>query len=266
MNRGLYTASAGMMLQMARQDAVANNLANVNTGGYKKQNAVSREFPEMLMSRLGESKYNRKGDLEPQIPKVIGGLGTGACIDAIYTDYTSGRIKNTTNPLDFALTDGVEGGNQPAPVFFVVNTPEGQRYTRNGEFKLSSESYLVTNQGYQVLNTEDQPIQIEGEFDMDSKGVISVNGEQIAQLKVVSFPNPNLLQRVGENLYSATEQPNRVDNPNILQGYIEDSNVNAVQEMVTLISVSRAYESLQKMVQAQDELTEIALNSVASVI
>lgn len=255
MIRGLYTASAGMMLQMARQDAVANNLANVNTGGYKKQVAVSKEFPEMLISRLGESKYNRNGQLEPQVPKVIGALGTGAGIDAVYTDYSEGRIKSTENPTDMALKD---------LGFFVVDTPNGQRYTRNGEFKLNSEGYLSTNQGYLVLDISNLPIQIEGEFTMDQKGVISVDGEELTQLQVVNFPNPNLLQRVGDNLYNATEDSELVESPKILQGYIEDSNVNAVQEMVTLITVSRAYESLQKMVQAEDELTGVAIDQVAT--
>lgn len=255
MIRGLYTASAGMMMQMARQDAVANNLANVNTGGYKKQTAISKEFPEMLISRLGESKYNRQGQLEPQVPKVIGGLGTGACIDAIYTDYSEGRIRSTENPTDMCLKDAG---------FFVVETPNGEFYTRNGEFKLNSESQLCTNQGYLVLDISNLPIQIEGEFTMDQKGVISVDGEELTQLQVVNFENPDLLQRIGDNLYSATEDTQLVENPKILQGYIEDSNVNAVQEMVTLIAVTRAYESLQKMVQAQDELTGVAIDQVAS--
>ena len=253
MIKGLYTASAGMMMQMARQDALANNLANVNTGGYKRQTAISKEFPEMIISRLGEAKYNRQGQLEPVLPKVIGSVGTGAGIDAVYTDYTEGRIRSTEQPTDFALTQ--EG-------FFVVNTPNGARYTRNGEFKLNSESYLSTNQGYLVLDTDNQPIQIEGEFSMDKQGRISVNNEEIAQLQVVNFPNPNLLERVGDNLYNATEAATRIENPHILRGYIEDSNVNAVQEMVTLISCTRAYESLQKMVQAEDELTGVAIDDV----
>ncbi|MGE5391089.1 MAG: flagellar basal-body rod protein FlgF [Deltaproteobacteria bacterium] len=266
MIKGLYTAAAGMMMQMARQDAIANNLANVNTGGYKRQTAISKEFPQMLISRLGESKYNRQGVLEPVQPKVIGGVGTGACIDAVYTDYQEGRLRSTEQPTDFALADnGVTIGDATFnPGFFVVNTPDGARYTRNGEFKLNSEGYLSTNQGYLVLDTDNQPIQIEGEFTVDKQGRISVNGEEIAQLQVVTFPNPNLLERIGDNLYNSAEQATLIENPQILQGYIEDSNVNAVQEMVTLISCTRAYESLQKMVQAEDELNDVAINQVAA--
>lgn len=266
MNRGLYTAAAGMMMQMARQDALANNLANVNTGGYKKQTAISKEFPQMLISRLGEAKYNLQGELEPVKPKYIGNVGTGVCIDAIFTDYQEGRLRSTEQPTDLALVDNgitiADGTYNPG--FFVVNTPNGVRYTRNGEFKLNSESYLSTNQGYLVLDTDNMPIQIEGEFTMDKQGRISVNGEEIAQLQVVNFPNPNLMERVGDNLYNSTEEATVVENPKILQGYIEDSNVNAVQEMVTLISCTRAYESLQKMVQAQDDLNDVAINQVMS--
>jgi len=265
--KGLYTASAGMMMQMARQDAIANNLANVNTGGYKRQNAISKEFPQMLISRLGEAKYNRQAVLEPVMPKVIGNVGTGACIDAIFTDYSEGRLHLTEQPTDIALADnGVTGDTAFNPSFFVVNTPAGNRYTRNGEFKLSNEGYLSTNQGYRVLDTDNQPIQIEGEFTVDKQGRIAVNNEEIAQLQVVTFPNPNLMQRIGDNLYNSTEQAAPVENPQILQGYVEESNVNAVQEMVTMISCTRAYESLQKMVQAEDELNEVAINQVASVM
>ncbi|WP_054693610.1 flagellar basal-body rod protein FlgF [Syntrophomonas palmitatica] len=256
MIRGLYTAAAGMMLQMARQDTVANNLANVNTSGFKKQTAVAREFPEMLMSRLGETRTNIKGEIEPVPIEVIGPVGTGAAIDAVYTDYTMGRLKKTDNHLDVALgTDG----------YFVVQTPAGQRYTRNGEFKLDSQNYLLTNQGYRVLDNNYQPIQVEGEFTIDALGAVIVDGQEATRLGIVRFANPNLLKREGENLYSAAEQAQAIENPQVMEGYVEDSNVNAVQEMVTLINVVRAYESLQKMVQAEDELTQVAIDQVAAV-
>ncbi|MDD4561603.1 MAG: flagellar basal-body rod protein FlgF [Syntrophomonadaceae bacterium] len=257
MIKGLYTAGAGMMLQMARQDVVANNLANVNTGGYKKQIAVAQAFPNMLISRLGEIKKNIEGEYQPVPVKLIGGLGTGAAIEKIYTDFTMGNIRKTDNATDLALnSDG----------YFAVLTPQGERYTRNGQFKINNEGILTTNQGYPVLDTGDQTISLEGEFSIDEMGNISVNGESIARLKMVRFENPQYLERQGDNLVAAQEEAGTIlERPGILQGYTEDSNINAVKEMVELINVVRAYESMQKVVQAEDETTQVAIDQVGSV-
>lgn len=257
MIKGLYTAGAGMMLQMARQDVVANNLANVNTSGYKKQVAVAQAFPNMLMSRLGEIEKNSQGKYEPVPVKLIGGLGTGAVIDKIYNDLSMGNIRKTENATDLALnSDG----------YFSVLTPQGERYTRNGQFKINSEGILTTNQDYPVLDTGNQPITLEGEFLVDEMGNISINGENIARLKTVGFDNPQYLQREGDNLLAVQEEEGiNLESPGILQGYIEDSNVNAVKEMVEMINVVRAYEAMQKVVQAEDDTTKVAIDQVGSV-
>jgi len=254
--RGLYTAGAGMMLQMARQDVVANNLANVNTSGFKKNTAVAKAFPDMLISRLGECKEDLQKQLKVQPPVVIGRLGTGASISGIYTDFDNNNLKKTDSPCDLAITGAG---------YFVVQTPEGQRFTRCGEFKINSEGILTTNSGYPVLDSNDSPITIEGEFLIDEQGNISIDGENIARLKIVNFNDLQILERLGHNLLNSPEEPMVVERPEILQGYIEQSNVNAVKEMVTLISVVRAYESLQKMVQAEDETIGQAIEKVGSI-
>jgi len=255
--KGLYTAGAGMMLQMARQDVVANNLANVNTSGYKKQVAVAQAFPNMLMSRLGEIKKNSQGEYQPVPIKLVGGVGTGAAVEKIYSDLSMGNIRKTDNATDLALSsDG----------YFAVLTPQGERYTRNGQFKISSEGILTTNQGYPVLDSSDQTITLEEDFLVDETGNISVNGENIAQIKIIRFDNPQYLQREGDNLLSAQEEVGtNPERPGILQGYIEESNVNAVKEMVEMINVVRAYESMQKVVQAEDEITQVVIDQVGSV-
>lgn len=257
MIKGLYTAASGMMLQMARQDAVANNLANVNTSGFKKQTAVCRAFPEMLLSRLGESRETSTGERVAVKPQVIGGLGTGACIDAIYSDVSMGNLRRTDNSTDLAL--GTQG-------YYVVDTPEGTRYTRSSEYKINNQGYLTTREGYPLLDLYNEPILLEDEFTIDKWGAVIVNGEELTRLQVVTFPNLQAMERLGDNLLSATEEPVLVENPAILQGYVEDSNVNAVKEMVTLITVVRSYETLQKMVQAEDETLEVALNEVGKVV
>ncbi len=257
MIKGLYTAASGMMLQMARQDAVANNLANVNTSGFKKQTAVCRAFPEMLISRLGETRETMEGERIALKPQVVGGLGTGACIDAVYSDLSMGNLRRTDNPTDLAL--GTQG-------YYVVDTPEGIRYTRSSEYKINGEGYLTTREGYPLLDIYNEPVLLEDEFTVDKWGSIIINGEELTRLQVVTFPNLQAMERLGDNLLSATEEPLPVEAPSILQGYVEDSNVSAVQEMVTLITVVRAYETLQKMVQAEDETLDVALNEVGRVV
>lgn len=256
MIKGLYTAGSGMMLQMSRQDVVANNLANVNTSGFKKNVAIAKAFPEMLISRLGEVKENANGEKVNVPIEQIGRLGTGATVCGVYTDYDNSNIKQTQNPTDLAIVR--EG-------YFVVQTPDGQRFTRSGEFKLNSEKILTDNSGYPVLDTNNSPIEVDGELLIDGEGNININGQNVTKLRIVNFTNLQNLERLGDTLVNSTETPAEVEKPEILQGYIEQSNVNPVKEMVTLITVVRAYESLQKMVQAEDELTDVAINQVGSI-
>ncbi|MDD3853625.1 MAG: flagellar hook-basal body protein [Syntrophomonadaceae bacterium] len=258
MIKGLYTAAAGMMNQMARQDVVANNLANVSTAGFKKSTAVTGAFPEMLMSRLGEVKTDSSGRRMAQTPVVIGTLGTGAAVSTIHTDYSMGHLKGTSNYTDLAL--GSDG-------YFVVETPEGIRYTRSGEFKISvteDGGMLTTSHGFPVLDTNGERIFIEGEFSVDSRGIITYENEEYAQLGVYRLEDPQAWEKLGDNLFNA-ENPEPVDNAGIKQGFLEESNANAVEEMVTLISVVRAYEALQKVVQAEDELNQVAIDEVGRV-
>jgi flagellar basal-body rod protein FlgF len=253
--KGIYTAASGMMLQMARQDVLANNIANVNTAGFKKDNTMCRAFPEMLISRLGEVKTNPDGARQSMPPVVIGGLGTGAVVDRVITDFSQGNTKKTDNPFDLALNG--EG-------YFAIQTPQGERYTRDGCLKLNNEGVLTTNQGYPVLDQNDSPITIDGDFTVNSQGDIVSDGEIITTLKIVDFADPQVLQKEGAHMRS--QGPYELAaNPQVVQGYMEDSNVNAVKEMVNLISVVRAYESLQKVVQAEDETVAAAIDQVASV-
>lgn len=255
MIKGLYTAASGMMLQMARQDVVANNIANVNTAGFKKDTALCRSFPDMLMSRLGEVKVDAGGREEPMQPVVIGGLGTGAMVDRIAADYSQGNIKNTDNPFDLALNgDG----------YFAVETPRGECFTRDGCFKLNDQGVLITNQGYAVLDQDDNPITIEGEFSVDSNGNLISGDELIATLKIVNFEDPQALEKVGDNMRTNAAYT-LAQSPRVVQGYMEQSNVNAVKEMVNLITVVRAYESLQKVVQAEDQTLSTAIDQVGNV-
>lgn len=281
MIKGLYTAGAGMMVQMTKQDVVANNIANVNTNGYKKDNVLCQSFPSMLISRLGESQYNALGQEQMLPPVVIGPLGTGAVVKDIITDHSTGSLKFTGNPNDLAISNEgyylngsiIENGDQRiSESYFVVQTPQGERFTRDGSFKINQEGTLVTNQGLPVMNTENQPISIlsdDGEaaegFAVDKNGSILVNENEVAKLKIVKFADQRNLEKEGAWMRAKAGNYTVVDNPGVMQGYLEMSNANAVAEMVNLISVVRAYESCQKVVQAEDELMSVAIDQVGSI-
>jgi flagellar basal-body rod protein FlgF len=253
--RGLYTGCSGMMAQLARQDVIANNLANVSTPGFKKDVTAVQAFPQMRIRRIGD--IPTRGMAHPPGPPLVGTLGTGAAIAEIATDYSTGNLQKTENSLDLALrSDG----------YFVVETPEGERYTRNGAFKLNDEGLLTTDQGYPVLGSAG-PIQLdgEGELAVDLQGNVMLGTELVDTLRIVRFEDPRSLVKIGDNLFeSGGQEDEDVLNPSVMQGFLETSNVNAVREMVELITVVRAYEANQKIVQAEDQMLDAAVNRVGS--
>jgi flagellar basal-body rod protein FlgG len=259
MIKGLYTGAAGMMTQLVRQDTVANNLANVTTTGYKKDYAVSASFPDMLISRLGESATVKPGNRLRQLPpQVIGGLGTGVAVDAVYTNHGQGNLNKTESPFDLAITtDG----------FFSIGTPAGERYTRDGRFNLNGEGVLVNYQGHPVLDVQGQSVQIEStaNFQVDEQGNVLVDDELITRLQVVGFADRNALVKEGNTYFRTEQAPQPIEYPGIQQGWQETSNVNAVQEMVALIAITRAYDFNQKVIQAEDEMSQVAMNNATTV-
>lgn len=250
MIKGLYSAASGMMLGLVRMDALANNLANVNTCGFKKDVVVSTAFPDMLISRLEKQDNGASGSYQP-----IGKLGSGACVGLQTSDFSQGNMKRTENPLDFAL------GNSS---YFAVETANGERFTRNGQFKVDGTGLLTDQSGNPVMDINDEQIILEGDFQVDKQGNILVNGEQVTTLKVVSFVDQGSMVKLGGSLWQSGTPYSEDVNPQVFQNYVEDSNVNAVSEMIEMIKVTRSYESLQKIVQAQDESLQTVIEQVGT--
>ena len=250
MIKGIYTASSGMLVSQRRLDIISNNLANVNTTGYKKESTIKESFPEMMMQKI---ESNSRED--------IGELGTGVRLKKSYTDFSLGHIKKTDNRLDLAIKgDG----------FFVIRTPEGRRYTRNGNFSLNQEGQIVTQQGYPVLGKNGNPIQtIEGrDIDIDKNGQVYLGDLEGNQLQIVNFNDSENLIKKGENLFEskngqAVEQ--NAGDFQLLQGYLEGSNVNTVKEMTKMIEVNRLYEAQQRVIKKADSTLGKAVNQVGSV-
>ncbi len=252
MLRGLYSAASGMIADITRLDVVSNNLANVGSAGFKRDEVVQHAFNDLLLSRLND----RPRAVGPYVAPTIGYLGTGTYVDQVVTDFSSGSPRKTDNPFDLSLRD-LPG--QPTQ-FFAVQTPNGVRYTRTLSLQPLN-GQLLSPDGYPVLGDGGDPVQVSGngEVRVDETGQVVVGGRVAGRLQVVSFNAPEGLQRQGAALYqetAASGQAQDVAAPRLLVGYEESSNVNPVLEMVNMIEVMRNYEAGSKAVQSQDATLE----------
>jgi flagellar basal-body rod protein FlgF len=245
MNSGMYAAVSGNMVSAQRLEIITNNLANINTVGFKKDRMI---FDTMLNSA--------KNPTQPA------GMLTDAPVLSTYTvdtDYSAGPQKQTGNPLDLAL----DGSG-----FFVVNTPQGKAYTRQGNFHLDAGGKVITADGYEV-QAGGGPLTIKGgKVDINEKGEVSVDGQQVSTLSVVDFPKPYQMQKIGSAMFvpsdpAMTEQP--ATGALVRQGALEDSNVHPLLEMANLIETTRFYESCVKTIQSYDEMANKAANDLGRV-
>jgi flagellar basal-body rod protein FlgG len=279
MVRGWYTGASGMRAQQWRLDAVANNLANIDTDGYKRDVAAFKAFPELLLRRTDDDGVYRHPFGSADAAPIIGKLGTGVELNELYTAFEQGALKETQSDFDLAL-DG-KG-------FFAVATPWGERYTRNGSFQLGKEGYLETKEGYPVLG-ENGTLRVKANnFQVDKDGRVWINAAYaddpslmisrenntwdetalLDTLKVVEFDLDRYLEKQGSSLYreSDTSGPARImetgSRPRVVQGFTEASNVEPVAEMVRMIEVNRAYEANQKLIQTGDAMLGTLINQV----
>ncbi len=258
MIRGIYFSARGMLAEKQRLDMSSNNLANAQTSGFK------REFP--LFSSREQVDIWRVNDPPGPVflstgvgaqPVPVGSLATGSKLEGSLTDHSQGGVMETGHSLDVAI----EG-----PGYFVLETPGGQRYTRSGAFVLDREGYLVNSQGFRVLGESGALRLATSDVGIDMEGNIRDSGNLHERLRVVQFDDPQGLARQGDSLFAATDASGstRVSGDcKVIQGYLEGANVNALREMVDIITIMRAYESNQKALQAQDETLGKAIDQVA---
>lgn len=220
-------------------DIAANNIANASTNGFKA---------ERVMLEASTSHDARHSDGPDRISFVSQW--------ALGRDFSQGVLERTARPLDMAL-DG-EG-------FFALETDNGERFTRDGAFSLSSEGGLIASDGARVLDDAGRPIFVDraaGPITVSETGVISQNGAEVARIGVVRFEAPGLLTKTGFNRFEAAADAERAqdDLPRVRQGHIEGSNVRAINEITTMMEVSRTYASVSKMIRDADELSRKAID------
>lgn len=253
MLRGIYTSASGMILNQKLMDITANNVANSSTTGFKRDVAQVESFRNMLVYKI----YDRPSSPDNR----IGYMSLGADVSRIVSDFSQGLYIKTDEPLNIAI----KGSG-----FFAVQAPGGQAaqqvfYTRAGVFTLNSQGELMTEDGFYVLGQNGRIVLgVGAKVKIDEQGNVFQDGRLVDRLRVVDFQDKSLLRKLGNNLFEADAQAQQIPfTGKILQGYLEGSNVNSVQEMVSMITVLRAYEANQKAFVIQDETLQKAVNEIA---
>jgi len=259
MINGYYDATGAMVTQFNRLNVISNNLANVNTAGFKQDDIIIGDFERIFSEQ--RDNLPLENNTKESAKFLNRNLNKVPVVVEEYTDFNVGNIQKTSNPLDIALKEK----NQ----FFAVQTPAGEKLTRAGNFSLDSEGYLVTKDGYKVLDAQNQPIQLEpnATITVDKNANIYQDDQQIATMKIVKIDNLNTLKKTGDNMFEYNPQTAVTDPANsTLQGFLEKSNVNPVREMTNLIETNRLVEQYQKvMTTFMDDLNRDAIEKLANV-
>lgn len=259
MIRALFTAATGMIAQQLNLDVIANNLANVNTSGFKKSKA---DFQD-LMYQIAEEPGTASGQQGNSPTGIQVGLGVRPA--AVGKVHSQGDFESTGNPLDMAI----EGEG-----FFQVLKPNGElSYTRAGAFKLNETGKIVTSDGYELqpsltVPTDALAVTVASDGTVSVRQPGSTTPSEIGKIQTARFQNPAGLRSSGRNLYEETESsgtatlgtPGEIGFGTISQGFLESSNVSVVEEIVQMVTGQRAYEANSKVIQTADQLLSNAIN------
>lgn len=253
MLRGLYQAATGMVVQQLRQEVISNNLVNAGSSGFKSQAATLRSFPEILLYRIQRDQVAS-----------VGYHSSGVMVDRTYSNWAPGVLEETGGAGHLAL---VEHGADALPSFFAVRAENGEAYTRNGEFQVNSDGFLVSNEGYFLQGLYGDTYVGTTDFKIDDSGQVMIGEQLVDRLQILTFANPALLQRQGNSLFVAPPgvQPLPAVNYQVKQGWLEKANVDVTRELVDMLAILRAYEANQKAIQAVDQTLGKSVNEVGSI-
>ena len=233
MENTLYVGLASQIGLRQLLNVTANNIANTNTDGFRTDRVA---FYELLTKPDGTRPVSFSEPIN------------------IAPDPEEGALKQTGNPLDFAIQgDG----------FFAIDTPAGIQYTRAGRFTLNLNNELISNHGYQVLDTNEQPIGLPANYeriDITAEGLIVADGLAVGSIGVYQFPNPNSLNKIGDTLFTPNDAPTLREDTILKQGYVEGSNVQAITQLVKLIQLERDNAHLKNMIDQENKLTSESIS------
>ena len=282
MLKGLYTAYTGMLNEQDRMDVLANNLANSTTNGFKKEGTTSQAFDTVLAYKIKDlsepgnlprpmarnravdenelNNPNNEDYLERRVTRT--GMNLGVKIGENYVDYSVGPIKSTGNQFDLAISDrgffAVEYTNKAGET--------STKYTRDGNFTMNVQGYLVTQDGDFVLDENGRRIRMDTGLpvSIDHNGNITQEGAAVATIGLTDFEDYNYLERFGENYFQPVEGATETEEveSQIYAGYLEMSNISVVTEMVNMITLQRQYESNQKVITTYDDTLDQAVSQL----
>lgn len=240
----MYLSAAGAMAQQMRLEVLANNIANINTSGFKGEKTIFR-VEDQAVAEQENSAADGIQPLSPYSPPF-----------ETRVDFSQGALRETGNPLDVAIN---------GKGFFSVQTPDGIQYTRQGSFSLDEQGMLITPDGYVVLGDGGGIALEAGKVEIDMEGGVFVDGDEVGRLKLTDFENPDTLQKTGNGRFIATEESVALDSPDgttISQGHVESANVSPIMAMTEMIETTRAFEAYQKVIQTVDEATNTSIDKI----
>lgn len=234
MENSIYSATLGSIVEQKRFELLANNLANINTPGFKADRLSNRAQVEYVSDdKFSKNRVEFKNLLKKMESK---------------TSFEQGPLRQTNNKFDLAL----EG-----PGFFAVQTPWGISYTRAGNFRLDAEGTLVTAEGFQILG-EGGPIQIESsqDFTVTPEGIVISQGTEVDRFSITEFERPDLLTKTGSTLFNAPREAGvqAAESTKIHQGSLEEPNTNMIKLLAEMIHAQRSFETYQRIIKMSDEL------------
>ncbi len=272
MVKGLYTAYTGMINEQHRMDVLTNNLANANTNGYKKEGATAQSFKDQLALKIKD--YTDA----PFTARGLGIINPGVKIGEGYVDWSEGPMKETNNKFDLAINGkgffGIEYVNKAVNIERETAGEQSTMYTRDGNFTLTSEGVLVTQDGDFVLSADGGHIQLDPNLpvDINTRGEMIQNGAVVARVGLFDFEGTtypdgrfsyDTLEHYGENMYTTTDESAPIEATGVIYaGFLEQSNVSVVDEMVQMIAVQRNYDTNQRMITTVDDTLDIAVNQL----
>lgn len=251
MDKGIYTATSGGLHYTRKLDVTANNIANVNTVGYKAERLLSREqeFTDTLIGSLPQQNAGKTAQLQQQFEQTPGVVSIGTS-----TDFSPGPVQQTGNPLNVAI------GQKNS--FFVVSTPQGDAYTRAGNFSINSEGSLVTPDGFAVQGDGGPLTLPPGAPSIAENGLVLVDGQEVGKLKLVEFANPETLLRSDGTRFTAGPGTTPTDSTSdLIPASLEMPNVNMMSGMIELVNTQRAFEAYSKTVKTVDELNDRSIRN-----
>ncbi|WP_101842398.1 flagellar hook-basal body protein [Halobacillus sp. Marseille-P3879] len=271
MLRGFNTAASGMIANQRMQETLSNNIANADTPGYKADQGTMRAFPELLLQQMGgETVPTSNGGLTLPVQKELGSLNTGVYMQEAVPEFSQGDLRETGNTTDLALLNG-DLPDEEGFLFFNVQNPDGDvRQTRNGNFTVDGDGFLTTNQGYYVLDNNEEPIQTDGmEFNVQENGTLEVGGQQV-QLGLAYSANAADMVKEGNGLYTPGEDGGPLENAREIDGVnfevrqnsLEGSNVDPSAAMTEMMNTYRTFEMNQRALKAYDQSMQKTVNDV----